>query len=78
MERCIVIGVAGRIIVIKIGPGRPLLVNSYSATNLTLRENLERKQYVANGPMVVLDLLLHFAIQGDSQCITYVHSKVTC
>ena len=90
MEWCIVIGVAGRIIVIKIGPGRLLLANSYSATSLTRRSGIteqtsERKQYaetlipmpMANGPMVVLDQLLHFSIQGDSRCIMYVHSKVS-
>ena len=85
MKWCVVIGVTGRIIVIKIGPGRRLLVNSYSASLRSLLRESPREQYaetlipipMANGPMVVLDLLLHFAIQGDSRCIMYVHSKVS-
>ena len=81
MEWCVLIGIAGRIIVIKIDPERLLLI-SYSATS---QRTSEREQYaetlipipMANGPMVVLDLLLYFAIQGDSQYIIYVHSKVS-
>ena len=81
MERCIAIGVAGSN---KDRSRQALLVNSYSASLRSLLREPWREQYgetlipipMANGPMVVLDLLLHFAIQGDSRSIMYVHSKV--
>ena len=82
MEWCVVIGVASRI---NISPDRLLLVNSYNASLRSLLREPRREQCaetlipipMANGPMMVLDLLLHFAIQGDSRCIMYVHSKVS-
>ena len=85
MEWCVVIGIAGRIIVMKISSGRLLLVNSYSTSLRSLLREPQEKKYaeilipipMANGPMVVLDLLLHYAIQGDSRYIIYVHSKVS-
>ena len=71
----IVIGVTGRIVVIKISPGRLLLVNSCSGSVRSLRREpyaetlipihncgLDIYKLIANGPMVVLNPLLHFAI----------------
>ena len=42
MEWCIVIGIAGRIIVIKIGPGRPLLVKFNSDSEIVTERSSER------------------------------------
>ena len=77
MEWRIVVGIAGRIIIIKISPDRLSLANSYSVSlRLLLREQYAKTLILipmANGPMMVLDLLLYFAaIQDNSQCTTIV------
>ena len=63
-----IVGVTGRIIVIKIDPGGLLLVNAVLSKIMALEKLCLLCARFLDDPMMVLDLLLHFPIQGDSRC----------